>query len=93
MPGMHLVYINEYTSIPNELMGLAFPRSTLFRCGGVLQSGVWDGGFRGRGRFGLLVQGVDELRIEHNSPIAQLIFFRAANVGEGFKFNEFYINS
>lgn len=92
-PGMYIVYINEYTSFPNELMGMVFPRSTLFRAGGILQSGVWDGGFCGRGRLGLLVQGVDELLIEHNCPIAQMVFFRSANVEEGFKYNEFYIDS
>ena len=89
-PGAYLININEYVALPNEIMGLIFPRSTLFRCGGILQSGVWDGGFNGRGRLGLLIQGVQELKIEENCPIAQMVFFRSNNVDEGFKFNEFY---
>ncbi|KKQ93716.1 MAG: Deoxyuridine 5'-triphosphate nucleotidohydrolase [candidate division CPR2 bacterium GW2011_GWC1_39_9] len=88
--GFYVIYINEFTNIPNNLMGLAFPRSTLFRCGGTLQSGVWDGGFKGRGRLGLCVSGVTHLRIEENCPIAQLVFFPAFGVEKGFQFNEFY---
>lgn len=88
--GSYLVYINEYVNIPKDLMGLAFPRSTLFRSGGMLQTGVWDGGFQGRGRLGLFVVGIDHLKIQEQCPIAQLVFFRSANVENGFQFNEFY---
>ena len=92
-PGAYLIYVNEFTRIPRELTGLALPRSTLFRCGGILATGVWDGGFNGRGRLGLFVMGVEELRIEQNSPIAQIVFHEAPGVEIGFQFNEFYKES
>lgn len=89
-PGAYLIYINEYTNIPKNLMGLVFARSSLFRSGGMLQTGVWDGGFQGRGRLGLYILGVNEIKIEENCPIAQMVFFRACNVERGFQYNKFY---
>jgi len=92
-PGAYLIYVNEFTRIPREITGLALPRSTLFRCGGILSTGVWDGGFEGRGRLGLFVIGVNELLIEQAAPIAQIVFHDAPGVQQGFQFNEFYRES
>ena len=89
--GAYLVYVNEYTNIPNDLAGLVFARSTLFRSGGMLETGVWDSGFQGRGRLGLFVIGVDSIRIEHNQPIGQIVFFRTSGAEKGFQFNEYFI--
>ena len=89
-PGSYLVYVNEFTRFPLDVVGFAFARSTLFRCGGSLSAGVWDPGFEGRGRLGLSVSGVDALEVQLNAPIAQLVFHRTNGSGEGFKFNEYY---
>lgn len=89
-PGAYLVYINEYTAIPNDIMGLVFARSTLFRSGGMLETGIWDGGFRGRGMLGLYVMGVETLYVDVQAPIAQITFFRTGQVERGFQFNEYW---
>ena len=88
-PGSYIVQLNEVTAFPLEIAGLALPRSTLFRCGATLSSGLWDPGFHGRGRLGMTV-GIDELEIMQDAPFAQLIFFRTSQAGEGFAFNDFY---
>ncbi|MGW0264827.1 dCTP deaminase domain-containing protein [Nocardia beijingensis] len=91
VPGAYIVYINEYVSLPDSVSGLAVPRSTLFRCGASLSSGLWDPGFSGRGRLGLYVpNGIEILYVEDHAPIAQLIFFPTNPVEKGFQFNEFY---
>jgi dUTP pyrophosphatase len=89
-PGAYLVYINEYTNFPDNIVGLAFARSILFRSGGMLETGVWDAGFSGRGRLGLFVYGVESMRIEQGCHLAQLIFLKSSRVGKGFEFNYLY---
>lgn len=90
-PGPYLVYINEYTAIPAHITGLVLPRSTLFRCGGILQSGAWDSGFNGRGRLGLFVPDGITLSIQTDAPIAQIIFFDSPGVENLFAFNQFHV--
>lgn len=88
--GFYIVYLNEVTRLPADVAGVALPRSSLFRCGAALHSGVWDPGFHGRGRLGLHVINSDGLVIEHQAPFAQLMFYRLSQQTKGFQFNEFY---
>jgi dUTP pyrophosphatase len=90
-PGSYVAYLNEVTAFPLDVAGIALPRSTLFRCGGTLSSGLWDPGFHGRGRLGLSVAGVSSLAITTNCPIAQIAFFRLSPAERGFQFNQFYV--
>lgn len=83
----YLVYPNEITRFPDDAAGMSVPRSTLLRCGGRLEGGLWDPGFRGRGRLGLTVSGVDRLELAKNAPFAQLIFFHVPGVGKAFKYS------
>lgn len=89
--GAYLIHLNEFTRLPQNVVAFAYPRSTLFRCGASLSSGVWDSGFEGRGRLGLHVAGVTQLEIELHAPIAQLVFHRTNGSENGFGFNEFYV--
>lgn len=88
--GPYLVYINEYTRIPLGISATVFPRSTAFRCGCILQSGLWDSGFCGRGRLGIFVPSGIQVSIEHNAPIAQLVFLESPDIETPFQFNQFY---
>ncbi|MFB4316989.1 hypothetical protein [Actinomadura sp. 21ATH] len=89
-PGYYIFYLNEYLSLPKDIAGIALARSTLMRCGGWLSSGLWDPGFRGRGRLGLSVANPAGLLVEADSPFAQISFFRLSGQSKGFQFNQYY---
>ena len=46
--GCYLVTFQETVNLPLDLMGLAFPRSSLLRSGVSMNTAVWDAGYRGR---------------------------------------------
>src|SRR5512139_3742352 len=41
LPGCYLVTYNEVVNLPKSIMALAFPRSSLLRCGVSIHSAVW----------------------------------------------------
>jgi len=43
--GAYKVVTNERIALPRDLIGMAFPRSSLLRMGMFTQTGVWDAGF------------------------------------------------
>ena len=47
-PGGYLVRYNEYVKIPKNTLGLVFPRSSLMRIGGMINTAVWDAGYAGQ---------------------------------------------
>ncbi|WP_431230444.1 dCTP deaminase domain-containing protein [Paenarthrobacter nicotinovorans] len=91
-PGSYILYLNERFDIPHDLAGLVLPRSTLIRCGGALESGLWDPGFQGKGRLGLNIPFMEKISIQKDGPIGQIIFFQMNQAERGFQFNEFYID-
>lgn len=70
-PGGYLVTYNELINVPADCAGLVLPRSSLMRCGAMLNSALWDPGYRGRGQ-GLLTV-FSELRLYRSARIAQFI--------------------
>jgi dUTP pyrophosphatase len=70
-PGGYLVTYSEQISVPPDSAGLVLPRSSLMRCGAMLNSALWDPGYRGRGQ-GLLTV-FAELCLYRNARIAQFI--------------------
>ena len=74
-PGSYKVRTNESVNLPNNLIALAFSRTSLLRAGALTQHGVWDAGFRGRGEFILTVQNPQGLKIKQNARVAQLTFW------------------
>ncbi|MFB6190121.1 MAG: deoxyuridine 5'-triphosphate nucleotidohydrolase, partial [Candidatus Nanohaloarchaea archaeon] len=50
-PGAYKIVMNERVDIPEDLVGIAFPRSSLLRMGATINNGVWDSGYTGRGEF------------------------------------------
>lgn len=77
--GTYIVRYLEKITIPKGVAGLMMPRSSLMRCGSMLNTALWDSGYSGQG-IGLLQVSVP-LTIEENATIGQIIFI-PANKGE-----------
>ncbi len=75
--GFYKVLLNEVINMPNDLIAIARPRSTLVRCGANVLTAVWDAGYRGRSEVGLVVHS-DGIWIEKNARIVQLVFIKLA---------------
>ena len=75
-PESYLVVFNEVVNLPTDLMALGRPRSSLLRSGVSLHTAVWDAGYRGRSQSLLTVHHPGGFRLQRNSRLAQLVFFR-----------------
>ena len=82
--GIYKVKTNETVNLPNDLIALAFTRTTLLRMGAFTQHGVWDAGFKGKGEFVLYVENQFGIKIKENSRVAQLIFIPITHTGQGY---------
>lgn len=79
------VTYNEKISVPENALGLVFPRSSLLRNGCHLVTAVWDPGYEGRGQGLLQVLNPEGIVIEENARIGQIVFFRLEEeVKEGY---------
>jgi dUTP pyrophosphatase len=74
-PGSYLITYNEIVHLPNNVMALARPRSSLLRCGVDIGTAVWDAGYSGRSQSLLIVHNLQGFRLQKNARVAQLVFF------------------
>lgn len=74
-PGPYQVIFNEVVDVPNDLMALGRPRSSLCRSGATVITAVWDAGYRGRSTALLVVENPSGLRLQRYARIMQLVFF------------------
>jgi len=74
-PGVYIVQYQEIISIPDGHVGFVYPRSTLMRNSGMINTAVWDAGYEGRGE-GLLTVNT-EIEIATNARIAQIVYSEA----------------
>ncbi len=74
-PGPYQIVFNETVDLPNDLMALGRPRSSLCRLGATLGTAVWDAGYRGRSTALLIVENPAGMRIERAARLMQLVFF------------------
>jgi dUTP pyrophosphatase len=74
-PGPYQMVFNETVDLPNNLMALGRPRSSLCRMGAILGTAVWDAGYRGRSTALLIVANPDGMRLERAARVLQLVFF------------------
>jgi dUTP pyrophosphatase len=74
-PGSYQIVFNETVDLPNNLMALGRPRSSLCRLGATLGTAVWDAGYRGRSTALLIVENSAGMRIERAARVLQLVFF------------------
>lgn len=82
--GSYKVRTNEVINLPNDLVALCFPRTSLLRMGGFSQHGVWDAGFSGKGEFILVVENPFGLKLKQNARVAQLIFLKIKRIDSGY---------
>ena len=82
--GYYRAYINEVVRIPEDMMALARPGSSLIRAGANILTAVWDAGYIGRSEVGLVVYNEDGIWLKRNARIVQLVFFRLDSETEGY---------
>lgn len=84
-PGAYKVKTNEIVNLPNDLIGIAFTRTSLLRMGVFTQHGVWDAGYKGKAEFMLVVSNPHGARLKENARIAQLIFTKINETSQGYQ--------
>ena len=73
--GPYQVVFNEIVDLPNDLMALGRPRSSVCRMGATISTAVWDAGYMGRSTALLIVENPAGIRIEQSARLLQLVFF------------------
>jgi len=71
----YVVKYNERIEIPEDHMGLVFPRSRFIRSNNFISTAVWDSGYKGIGEGGLHIN--TPTVIEKDMRIAQIAFAKA----------------
>ncbi|MEM4738794.1 MAG: deoxyuridine 5'-triphosphate nucleotidohydrolase [Acidilobaceae archaeon] len=74
--GAYRIRYCEAVKVPEDTIGLCFPRSSLLRMGVDVKCAVWDPGYHGRGEGLLIVYNESGVTIEHKAKIAQIIFIK-----------------
>jgi dUTP pyrophosphatase len=85
VPGAYIITYNEIVHLPENIMALARPRSSLLRCGVTVNTAVWDAGYSGRSQSLMVVYNPQGFRLQQNARIAQLIFLRLSKKTEGYQ--------
>ena len=86
LPGCYLVTYNEVINLPNNIMALAMPRSSLLRCGVSIHHAVWDAGYSGRSQALMVVYNPQGFRLHRNTRIVQMVFFLLSReVAQGYQ--------
>jgi dUTP pyrophosphatase len=85
VPGTYIITYNEIVHLPNNIMALAQPRSSLLRCGVTVNTAVWDAGYSGRSQSLLVVYNPRGLRLQRNARLIQLVFFKLTGETEGYR--------
>lgn len=73
----HILY-NEIVTLPDSLMALGRPRSSLGRSGVTIHTAVWDAGYSGRSTSLLSVLNPEGFRAQRGARVMQLVFFGLA---------------
>ena len=73
--GPYQIVFNETVDLPNDLMALGRPRSSLCRIGATMSTAVWDAGYTGRSTALLIVENPAGIRLERDARLLQLVFF------------------
>lgn len=76
--GIYQIVYNEIVSLPESLMALGRPRSSLGRSGVTIHTSVWDAGYSGRSTSLLSVLNPDGFRVQRDARVMQLVFIGLA---------------
>jgi len=74
--GPYLITLNEIVDVPKDCMAMAFPRSSLLRCGVTVETAVWDPGYKGRSQCMMVVHHPEGFIIRKNAKVLQLVFVK-----------------
>jgi dUTP pyrophosphatase len=85
VPGAYIITYNEIVHLPQNIMALGRPRSSLLRCGVTVGMAVWDAGYSGRSQSLMVVYNPQGFRLQKNARVAQLIFLRLSQKTEGYQ--------
>lgn len=84
--GAYVIGYRERVNLPNDIMAIARPRSSLLRSGVAIHTAVWDAGYSGRGEGLLSVVNPLGYRLQRGARVLQLVFLRlGAPAGEGYR--------
>jgi len=75
-PGGYRIRFDDVVEVPEDAVGLCFPRSSLLRMGVTLHCAVWDPGYKGRGQALMVVHNPHGIKLEVRSRVAQIVFIR-----------------
>jgi len=75
-PGVYGVSFKEIVNLPDHIMALGRPRSSLIRMGASVVTAVWDAGYRGRSEAMLSVHHHEGVTIFENARLLQLVFLQ-----------------
>ena len=81
-PGAYHIVYNEIVSLPETLMALGRPRSSLGRSGVTIHTAVWDAGYSGRSTSLLSVLNPAGFRVQQDARVMQLVFVSLAQATE-----------
>jgi len=81
-PGYYKIKANEVVDLPSDVIGFAYPRSSLLRMGCTIENGVWDAGYRGKSEFLLIVENEDGVMIEEDARVNHIVFERMSETEE-----------
>jgi len=85
MPGAYVITYNEIVHLPKNITALATPRSSLLRCGVMVNTAVWDAGYSGRSQSLMIVYNPHGFRVQRNTRIVQLVFLPLTRKTEGYR--------
>ncbi len=85
LPGAYIITYNEIVHLPENIMALGRPRSSLLRCGVTIGTAVWDAGYSGRSQSLMVVYNPQGFRLQKNARITQLIFLRLSQKTKGYQ--------
>lgn len=73
--GAYMLELNEITTIPNDTIGILFPRSTLLRNGIDVRTALFDPGYSGQPKVMLVCH--RPLKLQRFSRIGQLVLLKS----------------
>lgn len=81
-PGKYyLIKTVEKVNLPNDISGIIFPRTTLFRSGLALFNGIVNTGYQGELTFGLYNLGKSNIKVDMGARVVHITFHQV--LGEG----------
>jgi len=74
-PGPYVATLNEVLHLPESIMALGRPRSSLLRSGVAVHNAVWDAGYYGQSQVLMVVYNPHGFSVARDARILQLVFF------------------